>query len=650
MTPASAPAPRPAMTPGERLTGAWATLVLIGLPLCALQQVDALLMFATPLDLLRDLALLAWLCGLPALLLVLAAMPAPWLVGRGPRAAWRAEVLANTLVFAPVAWVLIWQSARMSWLWLKQATGHQFIITPPLRYGAMLAFVLLMVAAWRVARSIGLWAGLRERLAGMRKPLFVLLVACAALLLISPPPWAKDAAAPSGPAPTGRPDLILITLDALAAQDAQVCNPDSTLMPRLSAFAAHASCFTRFYASSNFTTPTTSTIETGTLPWTHLATQISAKIAPGLQQHTLADALHAQGYRTYTSTDNQLASVRHHGSYSGWMHHAITPSALWRDRLRAALTVWPQTSLPLLVDSALSFLGAFDTQLHGTQNPFESARLLDQVDGFLAQDDGSRPAFVWVHSMPPHSPYLPPPSTKYRKLGPGQLERWSDFLDENIPYAPAQQQLVDWHRARYQESIMATDAAVGTLLERLERQGRLRNAIVVISADHGESFEQGFLGHAGPHLHEAVIKVPLIVKLPGQATPRVIEQPVSQADLVPSLLDQLGMQPLAGVDGRSIAPLWRGEHLSGSPVLAMSMERQSRFSPLRQGHFALVDGDFKLLLHLPQGQLQLFDLGQDPGELQDVSALHPDRVRAMRARIETGLADAERRRPAALTR
>jgi len=405
-------------------------------------------------------------------------------------------------------------------------------------------------------------------------------------------------------------------------------------------------CHSRFYAASNFTTPTTSTLETGLLPWTHQANQISSKVAPALRDHTLAQQLSAAGYRTFQTTDNHLASPRHRATHSGYEQSDITPSALWRDQLRAMLTRWPESSLPTLVDSSLSFLGAFDKQIHATENPFASERVLRQVQPWLEQS-GSReaPKFVWVHAMPPHGPYLPPPSTKYRLLPPGQLDRWSQFLDENTPYSPKQQGVIDLHRLLYQESVMATDLALIDVLNSLERSGRLQNAILVLTADHGESFERGFFGHAGPMLHEALVHIPFAIRLPGQKTGHIWEAPASQADIAPSLLALLKLPALPRADGESLAPLWLGDALEETrPVFSMALERQSRFAPFRQGHVAVTEGAYKLHLNLGTGARQLYRLQEDPAESNDIGPQQASLADRLEQLIRQRVAKAEQAR------
>lgn len=622
-------------------------LSLLWLPIVLLQQADALLVFSSPVEIWRDIALMLLLTIVPAAALaslgwLVAATNRLFLKNRrtGERVAW-------ALVLVPIFWLFLWQLARASWLWIKLVTQHQLAITPQVKLAAITVLLLTLVWVWKNWGTTRVVSWLLERVHSLR--FATLLVMLGSLLFLGLHPvhlLVRDAE--HKPLPSERqikqPDIFVISLDALTAQDAQVCGTGPTLMPRLREFASKASCFSRLYAASNYTTPTTSTMETGTLPWSHFATQISAKVIAPLQNHTIAHALNSGGYRTLSVTDNQLASPRHHGTYRGYDRNPISPSSLLRDKLRAALTIIPDSSLPLLVDSALSFLGAFDTYLQGDTNPFEANRVYARALEMLDEASPGQAQYLWVHTMPPHSPYLPPPNTKYKLLPAGQLDHWSQFFEENIVYVEADQATVDKHRLRYQESIMAADADLGAFLDVLERKGRLRNAMIVITADHGESFERGFLGHAGPMLHEALIHIPLVVKLPGQKQGRIVDMPASQADLAPTLLDFAKAAPLPHAEGRSLMPILLGDLLPEIPIFSMTLERQSRYQPLSGGNFAVIEGKFKLVKHLPTDQRELYDLNADSKEQIDIASRYPDITKRMEELVQAELGAAELRR------
>jgi len=603
-----------------RLAGAFATAfvatALLWIPLTILPIVDGLLFVATTHEVLRDMGLLILLAPLPALLLALLAVGG-YRLSRRVLGEARAAALGWSLLLLPLLWVVARQFARMGWQWLRAVVDPGLELPPALRAAVLIGGSLLLLALlWRLGWSRCLaWAehSLRQGLV----PALLLLATSLLLVLLQPPRWLPAGSRPEADNPPLQasartaPPVLLITLDAVAAADANACDPASTTMPSLARFAQSATCFERFYTASNFTTATTSTLETGLLPWRHHANQPEASMVPAARAHTLPGQLRAQGWRTHSLTDNLLASPRHRGSHAAYDSSWLVETGLVGNLYRKLATRLPDTTLPRLLATSLAFLNVGE-QWRETESPYRSEAAYAQLVRLLQQEQGSqRPQFIWLHTLPPHSPYLPPASTRYRLLPAGELERWDQLLPDNIEYTPAQQPLVDKHRLRYRESLMAADAALGAALDKLQASGWLERAIVVISTDHGESFQQGFLGHAGPHLHEPLIHGPLVIRLPGQREGRRIAQPVSQADLAPTLLDLVGAPALPDAEGRSLRALLEGGALPEAPVLAMSLERQSRFQPLAQGQLAVIAGDDKLLLDLASGQSRLLRLSRD---------------------------------------
>jgi arylsulfatase A-like enzyme len=415
-------------------------------------------------------------------------------------------------------------------------------------------------------------------------------------------------------------------------------------MPELRRFAVGAWCFSRHYAASNFTTPTTSTLESGALPWTHLAAQPDAKMLAGTARGGLAAVLRGRGYRTVSLSDNLLASPRSRGTHADWDRADLVRTNLFGNTVREAMSVFPDTALPQIAASAWAFTGALDVWWHGERNPFVSARAYERASEVLAAQRADEPLFLWVHTLPPHAPYLPPPETKGRLLHRGELERWKDQVSDNLPYAAEQQPHIDKHRLRYRESMLAADMALGRFLDGLTQSGRLDRSIVVVTSDHGESFERGFIGHAGPHLHEALVRVPFVLRLPGQAQGRIVETPMSQADVASTLADLVGAPPPVSAEGRSWRPMLDGEPWDDTPLFAMSLEHQNRFKPITGGRFAVVDGRFKLWTTLGHEPSRLYDVLSDPAESRDLALQQPQRITRLEALVRERLARAESRR------
>lgn len=637
----------PTLPAADWRTCFWAVFAALGLlwmPWVLLRQVDAFLAFQTLTELGRDVALaLVLLAGAAATLALVAKLArllsARWLSAQA------VDQLAWCVAVLPVTFLCVWQFGSAGWAWLKLVVNPAFAVSATVRAAAGLALLAVGIALWRFGKLPQLLGRLVPLLLSLRRMAMLLLVLSIAWLVVQPPRVTRGSA-PDRPAQIRAqpgPDVYFLTLDTLAAEDANVCGDGPTHMPRLRQLAAVASCFDRHYATSNFTTPSTASMETGLLPWMHWGVQIVAKMAPALQERTLAQHLRAHGYEAHSISANLMAAPRHHGSFATYDTQTISPSPSLGLKPRVALSHFPDTTLPFWLSGLIPLLDTLDVHLFPEHSPFAPESTYEAAWPLIGQARG--PQFFWLHTLPPHDPYLPPASTKHKLLPAGELDRWSQ-LQGMTPYTPNAQTLIDKHRLRYREAMMGADEALGRFLDELDRQGKLDQALVIVTSDHGESFERGYMGHAGEWLHEAVVRVPLVIKLPGQRQGRVVSTPVSLADIVPTIVDVLGLPAMPGLDGRSLRPALLGDALPAQPVFTMAMERQSRFRPIRAGHYAVIDGNFKLVLHAAEQRAELYDLAQDPREQRDISAQQPDVAQRLRRVLDARLADAERRRAA----
>ncbi len=218
---------------------------------------------------------------------------------------------------------------------------------------------------------------------------------------------------------------------------------------------------------------------------------------------------------------------------------------------------------------------------------------------WLAQQ-GTRPAFLWVHLWEPHAPYAPPPEQAARH-----------------PDDP------------YQGEVAAADAALGELLAGIEKAGRGGRLLVVATSDHGEGLgEHGEPTH-GVYLYRQTMQVPLVIRGPGwgvRSGDRV-DPPVSLADVAPTLLELAGLTPLPGADGFSLAAsvTGRGSVPERAGVLAESHLPRLEFG--WSGLRAIVRGETKLI---DAPRPELFDLASDPGEERDLAPANAERVASLR--------------------
>jgi len=264
--------------------------------------------------------------------------------------------------------------------------------------------------------------------------------------------------------------------------------------------------------------------------------------------------------------------------------------------------------------------------------------------------------FCFIHCFDIHAPYAPP--KEYRDLfggdNPSRIEpkASADLLRRIREIIPAGGEggtgekpvLSDDDRRRmsdlYDGGIRYTDDELDHLFQALGERGLLERSVVVVLSDHGEEFwDHGSVLH-GHTLHQELTRVPLVLRVPGAAPRRVAER-VALLDLLPTLLDLLGLEPAAGAEGVSLVPLLQGaaDARGGPPLLSEGMET---------GHYALIDGGYKLIRRPDRRQYELYHIDSDPLERRDIARQEPERVAQMSQVMRQhhqALADLPRPRP-----
>ncbi|MEO0650940.1 MAG: sulfatase [Planctomycetota bacterium] len=382
--------------------------------------------------------------------------------------------------------------------------------------------------------------------------------------------WALAGCTPDAPP---RPNLLLITVDTLRADALGVYGYDRPTSPGIDAWARGAARFESAMATSSWTLPTLATLHTGQLPSTTHTPDFAASLP--LEFDTLAERLRVAGFETAAIATHTFLGVRH-GLHQGFTHFDD-------DMVLYVADSHAEVTSDRVTGRAMTFI-----------DRMEAAR----------ERNGDRPWFLWVHYFDPHDSYL---------AHEGFSEPFG--LDDN--------------RDLYDGEIAYTDHHLSTLLDYLEQSGVADQTLVCLVADHGEEWrDHGGLKH-GETLYEEVLRVPLLFAGPG-VEPGVVEEPVSTLDVFPTLHELLGL-PLdttAG-PGTSLVELWRGGGLD--------RERGEMVAELQLGTgrelLAIRAGDEKLILDLAADTAALYDLGEDPLEQRDLSALRPERVEQLSIRL-----------------
>lgn len=201
------------------------------------------------------------------------------------------------------------------------------------------------------------------------------------------------------------------------------------------------------------------------------------------------------------------------------------------------------------------------------------------------------------------------------------------LYDPHFPYQP-KEPFASRHRDEpYYGEVEATDAALAALLQPILDSAAARKTLIVFTSDHGESLGQHGESTHGIFAYESTLRVPLILRLEG-VSGRTVGSPVRHIDIVPTVLDALGLEVPRDLPGASLWSLALGESgpLHSSYFESLSASLNQGWAPLR----GIFDGRYKYIdLPVPE----LYDVRADPGELKNLAATEPARLDTIRAAL-----------------
>jgi arylsulfatase A-like enzyme len=177
---------------------------------------------------------------------------------------------------------------------------------------------------------------------------------------------------------------------------------------------------------------------------------------------------------------------------------------------------------------------------------------------------------------------------------------------------------------RFHNALAAVDAATGALVDGLRARSVWDQTALVVVADHGEAFYEHGLPTHGTTLHEEQVRVPLLLRLPG-AAPRVVAEPVSVLDALPTLYRAMGLGRHGALQGRDdlLAPSYDGRR------------RPITFTIQGMTHAdGVLFGDWKWIVNRDRGDGALYQLASDPEERRDLARAEPERRRALAGLLE----------------
>lgn len=354
------------------------------------------------------------------------------------------------------------------------------------------------------------------------------------------------------------PPLILITLDTTRPDHLGLYGYERNTSPNLDRFAETATVYDEAWASSSWTLPTHATLFTGMFPWTHgahyMGTQSdepgtlrlgSGEQAPLVRQldpafRTLAEVLVDHGYATGAVTGGPyLDHVFGTGQGFDW----------YDDQL--GVSVAPYT----LLYGLLNRFAEVEPNLARFQHGYRRASEVNRAAFSWLSEHGDRPFFLFLNYFDAHEPYWAPSPWREQwgnwRSGVGKEQLREVFYEVIAGNRGLTEEELGFLVAQYDAEIAFMDHHLGAFFDYLHDHDLFDRSMIVITADHGENLgEHGLLSH-GFDLFAASTRIPLLVKMPGQTEHARLGHPVSQADLLPTVLAEFGIEPLqAGIAGQ----------------------------------------------------------------------------------------------------
>lgn len=428
------------------------------------------------------------------------------------------------------------------------------------------------------------------------------------------------------------PDVYLITIDTLRADALSSYGYNRQTTPKLDKFAQRSFIFDYNFANSNFTTPSTASIETGKLPWSHRLFQGGGFLRGKNTEEDLPAELNKRGYYTAMISSNLLAApFRHRTQESYAAVEYAAPIGFTGLRLRASnlLNCNAQFTISFsLMRFATAITTGLDRIIWRDQYPSPSEDVFDRARELMERHTGAQPFFLWAHILPPHDPYWVP--TPYRGTF---VSKWVRNYKRFVVPDPVHRQrgvAVQDLRNAYDEMTLYADHSVGEFLAWLDQTGRLDRSIVIISSDHGEMFDHGRVSHGGLDLYNGLIRVPLLIHMPGQTKSVRVEEASQQVDLLSTVLDLIGAPIPSWSEGTSLKPLLDGGKIEGRYIFSMNLEPNRIFDPVTKGTVAVMDHGYKFVRYLDSDREQLYQYRVDSNEEHDLIHSEPEVAARMR--------------------
>ena len=438
------------------------------------------------------------------------------------------------------------------------------------------------------------------------------------------------------PGDTARPpNIVFLMADDLGYGDLGCFGQQKIRTPNIDRLAATGLKFTQAYAGCTVCAPSRSVLMTG-YHMGHASVRSNPGGVPLLPEDiTVAEVLKSAGYATGIFGKWGLGDIGTEGhpnqqgfdEFCGYLHqvhaHYYYPELIYRN----------SEELPLEGNAA------------GGRVTYAPDVITEHALRFL-RDHKDGPFFLYFPSVIPHLELLAPEDsmTEYR----GKFPEDSPYRHPTGHYAAQ-----DEPRTAYAAMITRLDRDVGRIMATLAELGLEENTIVFFTSDNGAAtllWKDNFFGSTGglrghkQNFYEGGIRTPFIARWPGRIAPRTVsEQVTAFYDFLPTAAELAGAEPPAGIDGISIVPTLLGAEAAGRAqethqFLYWELPRYDAAAGTFRDEIprqAVRMGEWKAVRPEPGGELELYNLREDPAETNNVAVEQPEVMAKIQGFLKT---------------
>jgi arylsulfatase A len=434
----------------------------------------------------------------------------------------------------------------------------------------------------------------------------------------------------------GPPNIIMILADDLGYGDLSCYGQKKFSTPNIDNLAVDGMLFTQHYTGCTVSAPSRSSLMTG-LHTGHTPIRGNKEWKPEGQwplpdsSVTVAEILRSKGYTTgafgkwglgFIGTEgdpNNQGFDEFYGYNCQSLAHNYYPDHLWHNKVRLDL----------------------NENDNGKTEAY-SADLIHKAAIEFMEKNRKVPFFLFYPTTIPHAELYAKEKYMERYRGKFLPEKSFEGIDSGPDFRLGPYGSQPESHAAFAAMVTQLDDYVGEILAKIKKLGLEKNTIVIFASDNGPHLEggadpdyfdsNGFLKGYKRDLYEGGIRTPLLVRWPGKVKAASESDHISAFwDILPTLAEVAGAEPVKGIDGISFLPELLGNEQKQHDYLYWEFHEQGGKAAVRMGNWKAVKRDIE---KIPHGKTELYDLQNDIGEMSDIASQHKEIVHVLDSIIE----------------